>query len=56
MALEAKKLCECETKTEGILAAAIVLSFWKIVPLIYSVNNYLMRREKVNISYIYIHF
>ena len=29
-----------------ILAATIVLSFWKIVPLIYSVNTFSMQEER----------
>ena len=49
-------LLDGETKTLDILAAAMALSFWKIVPIItiYSVDTFFNEKEKVYIiSYIF---
>lgn len=48
-------LLDGETKTLEILAAAMALSFWKIVPIItiYSVDTFFNEKEKVYIFHIY---
>lgn len=48
-------LLDGETKTLEILAAAMALSFWKIVPIItiYSVDTLFNEKEKVYIFHIY---
>ena len=40
------------SKDFGNLTTAIVLSFWKIVPLFYPVDTLLMRKEEVNMYFL----